>query len=126
MFKTIYSLISVIVELIGFLSNLGISCKALNVESNHFGTFMITSVGGTSFKINDGYAPLISFLQVVGICAICSTEKKTYINKEKQKITEEYTNLNFTLDHRYVDGALCSKVIKYILEIADNPQILNE
>ena len=110
----------------GFLANIGVGIKALGVEPNYFGTLMITSVGGTSFKIDDAYAPLISFIHVVGVCAICATEKKTYYNKEKVEITEEYTNLNFTLDHRYVDGALCAKVIKRILEIGENPELLDE
>ena len=53
------SLIGVILEIGGFMSNLGFSIKSLGLTKNAVGTILITSVGG-KLKIEDAYAPLIS------------------------------------------------------------------
>ena len=45
-----------ILELTGYLSNLGLDFKPLNVKANNFGSVMISSIGG--FKLTNAFAPL--------------------------------------------------------------------
>jgi pyruvate/2-oxoglutarate dehydrogenase complex dihydrolipoamide acyltransferase (E2) component len=107
-------------ELVGFLGNIGINCKALGIERNAFGTLMVTSIGG-EFKIEDAYAPLLSFTHCVGVATICSSQKKIIYEMDGSSKEDELMTINFALDHRYVDGVLISKVIKAINQIVENP-----
>ncbi len=43
-------------EVAGFLSNIGIKNKELGVNKNMFGSFLVSSVG--TFKVDNAYAPL--------------------------------------------------------------------
>ena len=104
---------SILMEVVGFLSNLGITFKPLGIEANAFGTVMVTSVGG-SFSIEDAYAPLLSFTYTVGVLTLCSTQKKRTINKNGEVSEEEFLGLNCALDHRHMDGMLIAKLIKEV------------
>lgn len=81
---------------------------------------MVTSLG--NFKIEDAYAPLLNFVHSVGVLTICSTQKKKILQLDGSEIEDEQTTLNFSLDHRYMDGVLIAKVIKSIFKYAENPE----
>ncbi len=112
---------SILMEIVGYLANLGITIKPLGVEKNAFGTIMVTSVGG-SFGIEDAYAPLLSFTHTVGIATICSTRKKITLTKNGEDLEEDLLGLNFSLDHRYMDGMLIARLINFLRDSASNPE----
>lgn len=111
-------------EVVGFLSNIGVSIKALGIEKNAFGTLIVTSIGG-AFKIEDAYAPLFPSGHTIGVATICSTTRTKLLNKSGEEIEDELMTLNFALDHRYMDGMLIAKLIKEINYYVENPEMIS-
>ena len=48
------------------------------------------------------------------IIAICATNKKNVLNKDGTYTEKSYLPLNFTCDHRYIDGVLGAKLVKEV------------
>ena len=48
------------------------------------------------------------------VIAICSTNKKNVLNKDGTNTEKSYLPLNFTCDHRYIDGVLGAKLVKEV------------
>lgn len=107
-----YSFIGVIADTVGFLANLGVSCKPVGIEHNAFGTFLFTSVG--NFGIEDGYAPLVGLTHTVGVMTICKMRQCKELQLDGTYKHEEHMIINTALDHRYMDGVIGSKMIKEV------------
>ncbi len=88
--------------------------KALGLEKNNFGTMMITSVGSGAFKIEDGYAPLLGFTHTVGVTTICAIKQKNKLQLDGSYLKKDIITVNVSLDHRYLDGMLCAKILKEV------------
>ena len=54
------------------------------------------------------------FLQIVKL-------KKKILNKDGTFTETEYLPVNFTLDHRFIDGVLSAKMVKEAKKLFDNP-----
>lgn len=107
-------MVSTLVEILSFFSNLGFECKALGLEKNNFGSMLITSVGSGAFKIEDGYAPLLGFTHTVGVATICSIKQRNKLQLDGSYVKKEVITVNVSLDHRYLDGMLCAKLLKEV------------
>ena len=55
------------------------------------------------------------FLQIVKL------KKKKILNKDGTFTETEYLPVNFTLDHRFIDGVLSAKMVKEAKKLFDNP-----
>ena len=135
-----FSLIEILLELDGILANMGINCKALGVKNiffyifsfltiyffilqvakNQYGSVIITSLGG--FHLKNVYVPLCPFTQTSGVFANCEIKKKKILNKDGTFTETEYLPVNFTLDHRFIDGVLSAKMVKEGKKLFDNPE----
>ena len=115
-------MISVLIEVVGFLSNLGIDCKALGVERNAFGTGMISSVGSPDMKVEDGFAPLCGFTHTAGVVTICSIKERNKLQLDGSYKKEDTITVNVSLDHRYGDGMISAKLAKEVRIITNNKQ----
>mmetsp|Transcript_23244 Transcript_23244/g.24181 ORF Transcript_23244/g.24181 Transcript_23244/m.24181 type:complete len:311 (-) Transcript_23244:68-1000(-) len=113
--------VGVLLEIVGFLSNLGLNIKSLGVESHTFGSMMITSVGSPSFNVEDGYAPLLGFTHTVGVATICTVKTKSILQKDGSLLKKEVITMNFALDHRYIDGVLGAKLARELATIFKDP-----
>ena len=74
------------------------------------------------FGLNNIYVPLIPYSQTIGIFNLCEVETKKKINLDGTVSVVEYFPVNFTLDHRYMDGVLCSKMVKVSLGLFEDPE----
>ena len=90
------------------------------MKSNQFGSVIITSLG--SLKLTDVYVPLCPFTETAGGFACCSTYTKKIVNEDGTITEKEYLPVNFTIDHRYVDGVLCAKMVKEARRLFDSPE----
>ena len=119
---------------------MGINCKALGVKNiffyifsfltiyffilqvakNQYGSVIITSLGG--FHLKNVYVPLCPFTQTSGVFANCEIKKKRILNKDGSYTETEYLPVNFTLDHRFIDGVLSAKMVKEGKKLFDNPE----
>ena len=107
-------------DISGILSTFGISIPMIGLKKNQFGSVIITSLG--SLRLKDVYVPLCPFTQTAGVFACCSTFKKPTVNPDGSVTEKEYLPVNFTIDHRYVDGVLCAKMVREARRLFDNPE----
>lgn len=69
------------------------------------------------------YIPLYPFTQTTGVFVSCPVETKKTLNLDGTISVKEYLPVNFTLDHRYIDGVLSAKMVKTARERFNNPEI---
>lgn len=108
-----------LIQFLAFFANLGLRIKSLGIEPSPFGTFIITSVG--AFNIEDAYAPLIDFSYTMGVVTINSIVKEKILMKNGDYQENEVMNINFSIDHRYMDGAVGAKLIREMKIIFEDP-----
>ena len=106
-------------ELIGILSNINISIPCIGLKKNHYGSVILALMGGYGLK--DIYAPLFPYTYTIGVFSSCEVEEKKIINSDGSVSTNEYLPVNFTLDHRYMDGVLSSKMVKAARILFNDP-----
>ena len=106
-------------ELIGILSNINISLPCIGLKKNHYGSVILALMGGYGLK--DIYAPLFPYTYTIGVFSSCEVEEKKIINSDGSVSTNEYLPVNFTLDHRYMDGVLSSKMVKAARILFNDP-----
>ena len=68
------------------------------------------------------YIPLIPYTQTIGLFNLCEVETKKNLNLDGTVSDVEYLHVNFTLDHRYMDGVLSSKMVKVSRELFEDPE----
>ena len=110
---------NVVVELMGIFSVIGISIPCIGLKKNHYGSVIISLLGGYGLK--DIYSPLFPYTYTIGVFSTCEIERKKRFNNDGSLNVTEYLPVNFTLDHRYMDGVLSSKMVKAARELFDNP-----
>ena len=110
---------NIVMELIGILSNINISLPCIGLKKNHYGSVILALMGGYGLK--DIYAPLFPYTYTIGVFSSCEVEEKKIINSDGSVSTNEYLPVNFTLDHRYMDGVLSSKMVKAARILFNDP-----
>ena len=103
------ALVGVFIELTAFLTyKLGLSFGFMKVPKRAFGAAYITSLGSMGYE--DAIAPFTPFLHGTFLLAINKSVKKPVVEGDKIVIGD-VMQCNFVVDHRYVDGANCAKLI---------------
>jgi pyruvate/2-oxoglutarate dehydrogenase complex dihydrolipoamide acyltransferase (E2) component len=102
--------------------NWGISLPVIGLDSNSFGSFLVSNIG--TVGLDTGFASLlpssnISFVFVLGAI----NKKPVVINDEI--VIRRVMLLSSTLDHRVVDGSHGGLLFRFIKQIAKNPEILD-
>ena len=110
---------NIVMELMGILSNINISLPCIGLKKNHYGSVILALMGGYGLK--DIYAPLFPYTYTIGVFSSCEVEEKKIINSDGSVSTNEYLPVNFTLDHRYMDGVLSSKMVKAARILFNDP-----
>lgn len=64
---------------------------------------------------------VLSLKQLVFL-PIVKLKKKKILNKDGSITEKEYLPVHFTLDHRFIDGVLSSKMVKEAKRLFDNPE----
>ena len=109
----------IVMELMGILSMINISIPCIGLKKNHYGSVILSLMGG--YGIKDIYAPLFPYTYTLGVFTSCEVEEKKTINSDSSVSSQEYLPVNFTLDHRYMDGVLSSKMVKAARTLFDDP-----
>lgn len=107
-------------EAVSFISyGLGLSVAPLAVKKHGFGAATLTSLGAFGFK--DVFAPLTPNMRNSFICAI-NKIVDTPIVKDGKVVIAPVFKLNFTIDHRFLDGSKAKAILAAISEVFDNPE----
>lgn len=64
---------------------------------------------------------MIPYTQTIGIFNLCEVETKKKLNTDGTISVIDYLPVNFTLDHRYMDGVLSSKMVKESRILFEDP-----
>jgi pyruvate dehydrogenase E2 component (dihydrolipoamide acetyltransferase) len=98
---------------------LGVSVPSIAVKKNGFGAATITSIGALGFK--NVFAPFSPGMRSAMICAICQIVNKPIV-KNGEIVIAPMINLNFTIDHRFLDGSKAKIVLNAMEEVMNNPE----
>ena len=114
-------LISIVTKLMAFMtSTLGIDLGVLGMKKNPFGFGMLTSVGMLGFT--DAIAPFTPFSKCSVIVSVNKViEKPVAVNGEVK--VEKVVNINFTVDHRYIDGGKAAKMVPAFERVFSEPEL---
>ncbi len=101
--------------------DIGLDVPPLNIKKFLFGGSLITNVG--TLGVKDCFAPftrkiilrflktiLLAFTRVPMLIALCETTKKPVVKDDKIVIAQ-MVNVNWTIDHRFLDGGRVKKII---------------
>lgn len=111
-----------IINIIKWLTvHLGISMPSVGLNSDNFGSFVITNIG--SLGLDTGYPSLFPISNVAMVFVLGGVSKKPVVINDKIEI-RRIINLSATLDHRLVDGIHGGKLFKVLKEFARNPEKL--
>ena len=114
-------MIALLLEIMGFLSNLGITVKQFGIQANKFGSVLVSSLGG--FKLSNALAPLcriINYLPLAftytSVCVtICTAKNKKILNKDGSITESEILPINLAIDNRFINGAVGAKMMKEVI-----------
>ena len=99
----------------------GISMPLIGLDSNSFGSYVISNIG--SVGLDTGYGSLLPSSNVSTVFILGSINKKPAIINDKI-VPRRIMALSATLDHRIVDGSHGGKLFRAIKYYIKNPQLL--
>jgi hypothetical protein len=111
---------NIVMELMGIFSTINISIPFIGLKKNHYGSVILSLLGGYGLK--NIYSPLFPYSYTIGVFTSCEIERKKSLNIDGTVNVTEYLPINFTLDHRYMDGVLSSKMVKTARDLFENPE----
>jgi hypothetical protein len=103
-------LLTPFLRIINYLSACGVNLNWIGIPKYNFGTAMIVNYG--KLGLEDTFMPIFPF-SFAPFCICISKIKKN--NKVK---------IFYTIDHRYLDGSIASKLLHDINETISNPERL--
>ena len=100
----------------------GISVPGIGLNSNSFGSFIVSNIG--TVGLDTGYGSLLPSSNISFVFILGSINKKPVVIDDKIEIRRVMW-LSSTLDHRVVDGSHGGRLFRIIKQIAKNPEILD-
>lgn len=79
-----------------------LNLKLKNVPHDPFGTLMISNLGQMGF--DKAYIPLVPYAKVPILIAIGMVKPRPVATKDRTVEVRDILRINFTVDHRYIDG----------------------
>lgn len=99
----------------------GISLPVIGLDSNSFGSYVISNIG--SVGLDTGYGSLLPSSNVSVVFILGSIIKKPVIIND-QIVPRRIMALSATLDHRVVDGSHGGRMFRQIKHYIKNPHLL--
>lgn len=99
--------------------DVGLDLKALGLESDKFGSVMVTSVG--MLGIETALAPLVPFTRVPIVCLVGEVKDKPVV-RDGDIVVAPVLTLGFTIDHRFADGVILGKMLSLCKAYWENPE----
>ena len=113
-------IVSILIQIATFLtSNLGISLPGLGLKKDQFGSAVVTSLGMLNF--DDATAPFSGFTNAVVFASICAVKEAPVVEDGKIVVGRQM-QVNFTVDHRYVDGGRAKTFVEAFKRVFQNPE----
>ena len=114
------AIVAIFMEVIAFLTyKLGISFPSMKINKRAFGAAYITSLGSMGYE--DAIAPFTGFLNATFLMASNAITKQPVVEGDKI-VVGQVMQCNFTVDHRYIDGANCAKLISGFKNVFEEPE----
>lgn len=101
----------------------GISIPGIGLDSNSFGSYVISNIG--SVGLDTGYGSLLPSSNVSVVWILGSIVKKPVIINDKI-VPRRIMALSATLDHRVVDGSHGGRMFRQIKHFIKNPELLEK
>jgi len=102
--------------------NWGISVPGIGLDSNSFGSFMVSNIG--TLGLDTGFASLLPSSNVSFVFVLGSINKKPVVVND-EIVIRRVMLMASTLDHRVVDGSHGGTLFRFIKQIAKKPEILD-
>lgn len=102
--------------------NWGISIPFLGLDSNSFGSYIISNIG--TVGLDTGYGSLLPSSNISFVFILGSIDKKPVVVND-EIVIRRVMWLSATLDHRVVDGSHGGKLFRFIKQMAKNPEMLD-
>ena len=98
---------------------MSIAIPAMKIPKNAFGAACVTSLGGMGFE--DAIAPFSGFTNCTLLLSANAIIQQPVVEDGKV-VVGNVMNCNFVADHRYIDGANCTKLSKAFRDVFNNPE----
>ncbi len=100
----------------------GISLPGIGLDSNSFGSFMVSNIG--TVGLDTGFASLLPSSNISFVFVLGTVNKKPVVLND-EIVIRRVMLLASTLDHRVVDGSHGGSLFRFIKQVAKNPEILD-
>ncbi len=101
--------------------NLGMSIPFTGLNSNSFGSYVISNIG--SIGLDQGYGALLPSGNV-SLVLILGGDKKKPVVVDDEIVIRKILSLSVTLDHRVIDASHGARLFRHIKYMIKNPQLL--
>ncbi len=101
--------------------NLGLSIPFTGINSNSFGSYVISNIG--SLGLDQGYGALLPSSNVSLVLILGGVSKKPVVIGD-QIVARRILSLSVTIDHRVVDASHGGRLFRFIKYIVKNPHLL--
>lgn len=112
--------LKIALRLAGFLIyDLEWCSKRWGVPEDPFGSAMVTSVG--SLDLPAAFVPLFPLSRAPFIVCVGAVSDRPWV-VDGQIVVRPILDLGITFDHRFMDGATASRMVKYFKDLVENPE----
>jgi pyruvate dehydrogenase E2 component (dihydrolipoamide acetyltransferase) len=101
----------------------GISLPVIGLDSNSFGSFMVSNIG--TVGLDTGFASLLPSSNISFVFVLGTVNKKPVVVND-EIVIRKVMLMSSTLDHRVVDGSHGGSLFRFIKQIAKNPEMLDK
>ena len=85
-----------------------------------FGSVMISNLG--QIGIDNAFIPLVSYARVPVLIAIGLVKPRPVVTEKREVVVRDMLRINYTIDHRYIDGKSLALMEKMLFMAFQNPE----
>lgn len=85
-----------------------------------FGSVMISNLG--QIGIDNAFIPLVSYARVPVLIAIGLVKPRPVVTGKREVVARDMLRINYTIDHRYIDGKSLALMEKMLFMAFQNPE----
>jgi hypothetical protein len=109
-------------ELMCFLDKIGKIPRGLIETDPYYTSVVLSNLG--SLKLRSGYHHLTNWGTCSLFCIVGEFKKTSYVKEDGTIGVRETVDLGLTVDERLADGYYCSKSIRLLKKLLENPELL--
>lgn len=101
-----------VLQLVSYLSSIGIALTQVGLKKFEFGSCVVTSVG--SVGIENSFAPIPALTFAPLLLTLCKAFSKREFDKDGKIKEKKYLQMNFTSDYRFFDSKTAADLIQEV------------